>query len=124
MASLKAPKSFGDQVQGLIDNHNLAISDKTAAEKLLSSVNYYRLSAYGIGLKKPDNPEHYMDGITLDHIYRLYQFDSMLRNLWNGFVDGLVKLMNEYPEANPAFMGFPVNWQRILMPPTIPDKEG
>lgn len=81
MASLKAPKSFGDQVQGLIDNHNLTINDKPAAEILLSSVNYYRLSAYGIGLKKTTDPEHYMDGITLDHIYRLYQFDSKLRNL-------------------------------------------
>ena len=81
MEPLKAAKSYQQQVQGLIDDHNLTIADNAAAEALLSSVNYYRLSAYGIGLKKASNPEHYLDGLTLDHIYRLYEFDSKLRNL-------------------------------------------
>ena len=81
MADLKIPKCYKCQVRGLTDDHNLLISDKGSAMALLSSVNYYRLCAYGIGLKKTTNPEHYMDGITLDHIYRLYQFDSKLRNL-------------------------------------------
>ncbi len=81
MEPLKVAKSYQQQVQGLIDDHNLTIADNAAAEALLSSVNYYRLSAYGIGLKKASNPEHYLDGLTLDHIYRLYEFDSKLRNL-------------------------------------------
>lgn len=81
MAELKAPKRLEEQVRGLVEKHNLAIDDEASAAALLSSVNYYRLSAYGIGLKKPDNPEHYMDGISLGYIYRLYDFDSRLRNL-------------------------------------------
>ncbi len=81
MADLKTPKCYKCQVRGLIENHNLVIQDEQNAMNLLSSVNYYRLSAYGIGLKKKDNPEHYEDGISFDHLYRLYEFDSKLRNL-------------------------------------------
>ena len=65
MEPLKVPKSYQQQVEGLINDHNLTIADIAAAEALLSSVNYYRLSAYGIGLKKESNPEHYVDGLTL-----------------------------------------------------------
>ena len=59
----------------------MVIDDPDAAIKILSSVNYYRLSAYGIGLYRPDDKERFVDGITLNHVFRLYQFDSALRNL-------------------------------------------
>ena len=44
------------------------------AFEILKKVNYYRLSAYGIGLKQKDDKERYVDGISLEHIYRLALF--------------------------------------------------
>lgn len=66
---LKEAKSYEDQIQNLIYNHGLKIDDFDRAKEILSSVNYYRLSAYGIGLKRCDDKERYVDGITLDTIF-------------------------------------------------------
>ena len=33
---------------------------------------------------------------------------------WNTFLATLVGLIEEYPEANLAFMGFPKNWTQVL----------
>ncbi len=77
---LKPALTYDQQIDRLIHVHNLIITDSDIAISILKRVNYYRLSGYGIGLKKNDNLEEYMDGISLSHIYRLYQFDSSLRN--------------------------------------------
>ncbi len=77
---LKPALDYEEQIERLITVHNLNIPDKEAAISILKRVNYYRLSGYGIGLRKTDNPEEYLDGISLNQIYRLYQFDSSLRN--------------------------------------------
>ncbi len=77
---LKPALTYDEQIDRLTNVHNLTISSKDAAISILKRVNYYRLSGYGIGLKKIDNVEEYVDGISLTHIYRLYQFDSLLRN--------------------------------------------
>ncbi len=81
MAELKQPFSFEKQIEHLQNYHNLIISDKEQALKILSEVNYYRLSAYGKGLTKKDNPEQFYDGVSLERIYKLYQFDGKLRTL-------------------------------------------
>lgn len=78
---LKEPLSYADQVEHLVVVHGLEIKDREKAIQILSRVNYYRLSAYGIGLKKKDDPEKYTDGITLEWLFRLYIFDSRLRNI-------------------------------------------
>lgn len=80
MQPLKPALTYAEQVNHLSDYHNLHIDDYKKAEEILSKVNYYRLSAYGLGLKQKADPEKYIDGITLQHIYRLYQFDSLFRN--------------------------------------------
>ncbi len=77
---LKPALTYDQQIDRLIHVHNLTISTPDAAISILKRVNYYRLSGYGIGLKKSDKPEEYLDGISLNHIYRLYLFDSSLRN--------------------------------------------
>ena len=78
---LKPALTYNQQIDRLVHIHNLTITQRETAISILKRVNYYRLSGYGIGLKKPDHPEEYLDGISLEHIYRLYQFDSALRNL-------------------------------------------
>lgn len=84
---LKPAKSYHDQIENLINNHGMVVTDRVRAEEILSSVNYYRLSAYGIGLKDPNDPEKYLPGITLEHIYNLYMFDSSLRNILTPMVE-------------------------------------
>lgn len=46
----------------------------------MKKVNYYRLSGYGIGLRKFDNKEHYKDSISIEHLFNLYCFDSQFKN--------------------------------------------
>ena len=78
---LKEPKDYAEQIKHLRKEHQLLIVDDARAEIILRRVNYYRLSAYGIGLYKPENKEHFIDGISIEHLYSLYQFDCCLRNL-------------------------------------------
>lgn len=80
MSALKPPLTYQEQIHRLIDVHNLKIADHKQAEDILKKSNYYRLSAYGIGLKQPDDPEKYIDGVTIEQLYRLYLFDSELKN--------------------------------------------
>ena len=46
----------------------------------MHKINYYRLSGYGIGLTFSSNKDEYIEGISLQHLFRLYKFDSVLKN--------------------------------------------
>lgn len=78
---LKQPLTYEQQIDRCINYHNLIISDRNKAKEILKKVNYYRLSAYGIGLKKKDDSEKYVDGVSLEQIYRIYCFDSKFKNI-------------------------------------------
>ena len=81
MEPLKNPLSYQEQITHLQKKHSLTIANLDEALLILKKVNYYRLSAYGIGLKDSKNPEMYLPGISLEHLYRLYAFDAHLRTL-------------------------------------------
>lgn len=81
MPELKPALTYEQQIERLKNIHNLSITDESAALEILKKVNYYRLSAYGLGLTKTENKEEYIDGVSLEHIYRLYEFDSIFRNI-------------------------------------------
>lgn len=81
MKPLKTPLSYEDQLNRLISEHALTIDDTQAATDILNRINYYRLSAYGIGLKRPDDAEKYIPGVTIQTLYDLYCFDSQLRSI-------------------------------------------
>ena len=55
------------------------MDDYDEAIRILKRVNYYRLSGYGVGLKEKDNREKYIEGTSLETIYRLYSFDSKFK---------------------------------------------
>ena len=80
MAPLKQALTFEQQVEHLKIAHGLEIKNASEAIDILKRVNYYRLSAYGIGLKQNNNSEYYKSGVSLSDLYRLYQFDSHCRN--------------------------------------------
>ena len=77
---LKPALTYNQQIAKLVNDHHLKISDTKFAEKILMRVNYYRLSGYGIGLKKPNNGEYYQDTITIEQLFNLYCFDSQFKN--------------------------------------------
>lgn len=78
--NLKPALTYDEQIRKLRFAHNLTIRDENFTRSILQKVNYYRLSGYGIGLKKPSNKEHYVDGITIEQLFMLYCFDSQLKN--------------------------------------------
>lgn len=77
---LKPALTYSEQIRKLNKDHNLKIDNEEFAEEILAKVNYYRLSGYGIGLKRSNNKEHYKDNITIEHLFQLYCFDSQLKN--------------------------------------------
>ena len=79
-APVKPARSYEEQARRLMDVHNLNAGNTDRARHILSTVNYYRLTTYGKHLGRTDNPELFVDGVTLDDLYDLYQFDMGLRH--------------------------------------------
>lgn len=89
MKPLKEAKDYSGQLDAYQKNHALQINDEASAISIISHVNFYRLSAYGIGLTRPENRELYQEGVTMEHLFRLYQFDARLRALLFSAVENL-----------------------------------
>ena len=79
-APVKPARSFEEQAKRLTALHGLDIENPDRARYIFSTVNYYRLTTYGDHLRRKDDPERFIDGVTLDTLYRLYQFDMGLRH--------------------------------------------
>lgn len=79
-APVKPARSYAEQAQRLMEVHNLEVGNIDRARHVLSTVNYYRLTTYGKHLRRQDNPELFADGVSLDDLYSLYQFDMGLRH--------------------------------------------
>ena len=77
---VKPARSFDEQAQRLTELHDLTIENPDRARHIFSTVNYYRLTTYGKHLRRLDDPDRFADGVTLDDLYRLYQFDMGLRH--------------------------------------------
>ena len=77
---LKPALTYEQQIIKLKKDHNLKIGNVEFAKEILQKVNYYRLSGYGIGLKKRNNREHYRDSVTMESLFDLYCFDSQFKN--------------------------------------------
>jgi abortive infection bacteriophage resistance protein len=73
---LKPSLSFADQAQRLIQ-HGLVTHDVNLLIDRLSTVSYYRLSAYWYPFKQPD--DHFVSGTTFETVWRRYTFDRHLR---------------------------------------------
>lgn len=75
--NIKKPTTFKEQIQ-ILKSRNLTIDNDEEAICILKKVNYYRLSAYMLTHKTGDGM---YDGISIQDVYNLYQFDKGLRNL-------------------------------------------
>lgn len=76
---MKSPLSLDQQID-LLESRGLVISrSRESAKKLLQQTNYYRLSAYSIGLRDCNNC--FIKDTTLEKIYAIYCFDEDFRHL-------------------------------------------
>lgn len=78
MADIKPFKTFEEQIE-ILENRGLIINNKNYAKFILSNVNYYRFTAYLLTYKNADDT--YVEGITFEMIYHLYNFDKEFRAL-------------------------------------------
>lgn len=79
----KPPKTYKEQIE-LLKGRGLIFTDEEKAERQLSTVSYYRLSAYMFPFKKKvdDNIiDKFKEGTTWKDVYNLYVFDRKLRLL-------------------------------------------
>lgn len=79
----KPPKTYKEQIE-LLKERGLIFADETKAERQLSTVSYYRLSAYMFPFKKKVDGkiiDEFKEGTTWKDIYNLYVFDRKLRLL-------------------------------------------
>jgi abortive infection bacteriophage resistance protein len=75
--TIKSPATFENQLQ-ILKSRGLTIEDEDFAIRALQRINYYRLSAYGLSLKRNDQ---YFQGVTFSQIHALYEFDHRFRYL-------------------------------------------
>lgn len=72
----KKPLTYTDQVK-LLEGRGLIIEDVKRAERYLSEISYYRLSAYYIPFC--NTKDHFKEDVSFEHILDLYLFDRELR---------------------------------------------
>jgi abortive infection bacteriophage resistance protein len=78
MVQLKPPTTYSWQLEKL-RSRGCQISDIPLCEKVLSRINYYRLSAYFLPSQKTNGD--YIPGTDFNMVYQIYEFDRKLRNL-------------------------------------------
>jgi len=73
----KPPLTYEEQADQLLQRG--LVADRTLLINRLHCVNYYRLSAYWLPFKQPDNT--FAPDTTLEAVWRRYTFDRQLRLL-------------------------------------------
>lgn len=84
MATIAFSKRYSSPAElvQLLKARGLDISDERKAERYLTHIGYYRLSAYMYPfLSMPKEKHRYKEGATFDKVIMLYRFDKKLRLL-------------------------------------------
>ena len=74
---VKPFKTIEEQIS-ILEDRGLIIDDEEVAKKFLANLNYYRLSAYTLTLRKDD---HFYANVNFSDIMQIYRFDMELRQL-------------------------------------------
>lgn len=77
--SLKKALTFEEQIEHLIKDKKLRVSNVSNAVDILKRENYYRLSGYWINYT--DENDNFYSYITFEKIYENYKFDKYLRGI-------------------------------------------
>ena len=76
----KPPLTIEEQIQ-LLKNRNVIISDVTFAVRILTTVGYYRLTAYLYPFRCKDGSNNFVPGTSIEKVWRYYRFDRKMRFL-------------------------------------------
>ena len=79
MNEVKPHLSYERQINKLREK-GCIIDDDSFCRDVLVNIGYYRLSAYFLPFKSFDGT--YMDNLSFERVYRVYEFDRKLRNLF------------------------------------------
>lgn len=77
LTGTKPFKSYDEQI-ALLKSRGLIIDNDETAKAILKRMNYYRLSAYSLTLRKNDQ---FYPGVSIEDIVSLYDFDADLRRI-------------------------------------------
>lgn len=83
---LKIPMTFEEQIEKL-KYHGMVIEDEEKAKKLLSEINYYRFTGYALQFRRQADKSDYISELSFDKIYRIYQFDESLRDIFRKYIE-------------------------------------
>lgn len=72
---VKPFKTIEEQI-AILENRKLIIDDEEKAKRFLANLNYYRLSAYTLTLRKNDK---FYDNVHFSDVMQIYYFDMELR---------------------------------------------
>lgn len=75
---LKPATTYRKQLETL-KSRNCVVVDESFCLSILSTVNYYRFSAYFLPFKRPDNT--YFPNTTFERVYGIYEFDRKIRGV-------------------------------------------
>lgn len=77
LEALKQPTTYTEQIAKLRER-GCVIENDALCEQILRQINYYRLTAYFLPFRQND---HYQPGLTIERVYRIYEFDRKMRTL-------------------------------------------
>ena len=89
---LKHPTTYDEQIDKLI-SRGCDIKSNEDAHSTLSSINYYRLSAYFLPFKKADG--NYKPGTTLSNVIQIYEYSDAIELKHIGFPENWYELLKK-----------------------------
>lgn len=92
MQEIKPFKTIKEQIE-ILESRGLIIDDEEKAEQFLSNLNYYRLSAYTLTLRKND---HFYSNVHFSEVMQIYQFDMELRTALMYLLESIEVSMRTY----------------------------
>ena len=123
-----------DQVK-LLESRGMNVADPKFVVNALSTVSYYRLSAYSYPFRSRPDGARFREGTTFEEVWRYYRFDRRLKNV---VLDGIerveiatrTKIVNRFSEQYGPFgyretanFAAPIDGVRFAKTLTLIDEE-
>ena len=83
---LKEPLSFEKQIEKL-KSHGMVMGDEAKVKEILAEINYYRFTGYTLQYRKNPDESDYIEGLPFEKVYRIYQFDESLRDIFRKYIE-------------------------------------
>lgn len=89
---IKPFKTIEEQI-AILEDRGLIIDDEESAKKFLANLNYYRLSAYTLTLRKDDQ---FYENVHFSDVMQIYNFDMELRAVLMYLLESIEVSMRTY----------------------------